>query len=112
MNFDSVRKIALEFADVEDSTIYGSPALKVSGKLMACIPVNKSAEPGSVAVQIDFERRSELLAADPKTYYVTDHYENHPIVLVRLTKISHDDLEELLGMSWHFVRRRPPSRNA
>jgi len=32
---------------VEESTAYGSPALKVRGKLLACVPVHRSAEPGS-----------------------------------------------------------------
>jgi hypothetical protein len=31
---------------VEESTAYGSPALKVRGKLLACVPAHRSAEPG------------------------------------------------------------------
>jgi len=87
IDFDTVRRIALSLPDVEESTIYRSPALKVRGKLLACIPIHKSAEPGSVAVRIGFDRRAELMAAAPDVYYLTDHYVNYPVVLVRLSRI-------------------------
>jgi hypothetical protein len=74
VTFDTVRKIALALPGVEETTAYGSPALKVHGKLMACIAINRSAEPGSLMVRVDFDDRAELLAADPDVYYLTDHY--------------------------------------
>jgi hypothetical protein len=103
VDFDTVREIALALPGVEESTAYGSPALKVGGKLLACIPINKSAEPGSLMVRVDFARRAELLAESPDVYYVTDHYENYPSVLVRLARIHPDALRDLLGMAWQFV---------
>jgi len=103
INFDTVRKLALELADVEDSTIHGSASLKVRGKLLTCLPVHKSAEPGSLAVRIDFDRRAELIATAPDVYYVTNHYLNYPTVLVRLARIHPDALKDLLGMAWSFV---------
>ena len=63
IDFDTVRRMALSLPDVEESTTYGSPALKVRGKLLTCIAVHKSAEPDSLAVRIDFEHRAELMAA-------------------------------------------------
>jgi hypothetical protein len=116
IDFDTVRTMARDLAGVEESTAYGSPALKVRGKLMAAIPVNKSAEPDSLAVSVDFERRSELLETAPDIYYLPDHYVNYPIVLVRLSRIQPDALRDLLGLAWRFAgsaRRRPaksPSR--
>ncbi|MGA8442549.1 MAG: MmcQ/YjbR family DNA-binding protein [Candidatus Sulfotelmatobacter sp.] len=82
MNFDAVRKIGLALPGVEESTAYGSPALKVRGKLLACVPSHRSAEPGSLAVRVGFDDRAELLAAAPDVYYVTDHYLNYSVVLV------------------------------
>jgi hypothetical protein len=103
LDFDAVRKIALSLPDVEESTTYGSPALKVRGKLLACIAIHRSAEPESLAVRVGFDARMELIAAAPDIYYVTDHYLNYPVVLVRLSRIRHDTLRDLLGMAWHFV---------
>jgi hypothetical protein len=108
VDFDTVRKIALELPDVEDATAYGSPAFKVRGKLLACIAINKSAEPGSLVVRIDFEQRDELLSGAPDVYYLTDHYANYPSVLVRLSRIQEDALRDLLRASWRFVNARTP----
>jgi hypothetical protein len=103
VTFDTVREIGLALPDVEDSTMYGKLALKVRGKLLTCLAIHKSAEPGSLVVRIDFEQRAGLLAEAPETYYVTDHYRNYPTVLVRLSRIRIDELRDLLGASWRFV---------
>jgi len=114
INFDTVRKIGLALPGVEESTAYGAPALKVHGKLLACVPVNRSAEPGSIMVRVDFDDRAELLAAAPDVYYVTDHYLNYNAVLVRLSRVTPDILRDLLGMGQRFVTaheaRRSPLR--
>jgi hypothetical protein len=114
INFDSVLKIGLALPGVEESTAYGSPALKVRGKLLACLPTHRSAEPGSLAVRVGFDDRAELLAAAPDVYYVTDHYLNYNAVLVRLSRVTPDVLRDLLGMAHKFVTadtaRRSPSR--
>jgi hypothetical protein len=90
------------------------PALKVNGKLLAWIPVNRSAEPDSLAVRVDFDDRADLLAEQPDVYYVTDHYVGYNAVLVRLSRVSPDVLKDLLGMAHKFVThnaaRRPPAR--
>jgi hypothetical protein len=103
ITFDVVREIGLGLADVEESTMYGSLALKVRGNLLACMAINKSAEPGSLGVRVDFDQRDALLAEAPQTYYVTDHYVNYPMVLVRLSQIRIDELRDLLTAAWKFA---------
>jgi hypothetical protein len=88
---------------VVNDTAYGAPALKLSGKLVACIPTNKSVEANSLVVHIDLEHRAELLRQQPDIYYITDHYAPHPTVLVRLSKINRTDLKELLRDACRFV---------
>ena len=112
-NFDTVRKIGLALPGVRESTAYGSPALKVRGKLLACVPVHRSAEPGSLVVCVGSDDRAELLATAPDVYYVTDHYLDCSTVLVRLSRITPDVLRDLLGMAHKFVTAdaaRSPSR--
>ncbi len=115
INFDTVRKIGLALPGVEASTAHGSPALKIRGKLLACVPTHHSAEPGSLMARVDFDDRAELLAADPDVYYVTDHYLNDTSVLVRLSRVTPDVLRDLLGMAHKFVTanaaHRSPSRS-
>lgn len=102
-NFDTVRELGLLLPGVVKDTAYGAPALKLSGKLVACLPTNKSAEANSVVVHIDLEHRAELLRQQPDVYYITDHYAPHPAVLVRLSKITKADLKELLRDACRFV---------
>ena len=112
MNFDSVRYVGLALPGVEESTAHGVPALKVHGKLLACVPANRSAEPASLVVHADFDDRAELLAADPDVYYVTEHYVGYSAVLVRLSRVNPEVLRDLLGLAYRFVTRKtgPQSR--
>ena len=55
---------------MEEGTTYGSPALKVGGKMFACMAIHRSAEPDTLAIRVDFNRRAELIAADPETYSI------------------------------------------
>jgi hypothetical protein len=104
VTFEAVRKIGLALPDVESGTMYGSPALKVHGRLLACLAIHKSAEPGSLVVRTDFDERAALLSEEPETYYLTDHYVNHPVVLVRLSKIRVGQMRDLLRSAYRFIK--------
>ena len=105
VTFDTVREAGLRLPGVEESTAYGKPALKIRGKLLACVPSNQSVEPDSLVVRIDFEQREELVAAEPDIYYLKDHYVGYACVLVRLPRIRKDALTDLLLSAWRFVTR-------
>ena len=45
-------------------------------------------------------RRKRLIADDPTVYFTTPHFEGYPAILVRLERISEDDLIELLTEAW------------
>lgn len=108
--FQIVRTIGLELPDVEESTMYGKPALKIRGKLLACMASHKSAEPGSLVVLIGFDERDALIADDPRVYYVKPHYHDYPSVLVRLALIDRDALRDLLHSAWRSVTASAPKR--
>jgi hypothetical protein len=122
IDFDTVRNIGRALPGVEESTAYGKPALKVNGQLLVCVPAHRSAEADSLVVRVDFEERTELLAAAPDVYYVTDHYVGYTAVLVRLSQVNPGMLRDLLGMAHKFLtaskapgslsrnRRKPRSR--
>jgi hypothetical protein len=109
--FARVRTLGLRLPDVEEGISWGSPALKTGGQMMAVIATHKTAEPGSLAVRLDFAQRDELVAADPATYYLKDHYVDYPCVLVRLDRIRDDALQDLLRMAYEFVRARARRRS-
>jgi hypothetical protein len=92
MTFKDVRKMALSLDGVEESTSYGTAAFKIRGKLIARLKEDGE----SLVVGTTFEEREEMMAAEPETYYVTDHYLKYPWVLVRLAKVHPDAMRDLL----------------
>lgn len=96
VTFETVRQIGLAFPHVEEGTSYGTPALKVKGKLF----VRLREDPDSLVIKMPFEQREELMAADPETYYITDHYRNYEWMLVRLSRVQADALRELLQTAY------------
>jgi hypothetical protein len=97
MTFATVRSIGLRMPGVEESTMYGSPALKLAGRPVACIASNKSAEPGTLVLWTTFEQREAMIAEEPETYYLKPHYDTFPVVLVRLSRVSRDAMRDLLA---------------
>lgn len=100
MTFDDVRDLALAWPAVEDSTCYGTPALKVKGKLLARLKEDGD----SLVVRMDFDERDIRMEAEPDVFYITDHYRGWPYVLLRLSKASPEVVKALLsahGGSWH-----------
>jgi len=49
----------------------------------------------------------QIPRADPKTYFVTDHYRGYPTVLVRLPRVRTAELRSLIDVAW---RRIAPKR--
>jgi hypothetical protein len=97
--FENVRRIALALGNVEEGTSYGTPAFKVGGELF--VRMHQDGE--SLVVRTDFEQREELMAANPETYYITDHYLNYEWILIRLARVQPDALRDLIRMGWRLA---------
>ena len=81
--------MVLSIEGVEESTSYGTAAFKIGGKLIARLKEDGE----SLVVGTTFEERDEMIATEPETYYITDHYLNYPWVLVRLAKVRPDAMK-------------------
>jgi hypothetical protein len=108
--FRQVEAIGAALPDVAVTTSWGSPTLKVRGKMFVCMAVNKSAEPNSLVVMMDMAQRDALLEDDPGTYYVTDHYVDYPCVLVRLSRVHPDALRDLIHSAYRFAAAKASKR--
>jgi hypothetical protein len=106
VTLEEVWKLGLALPGVERGTAYGSPALKVNGKMMACVPTHKSAEPNSLGFRIDRLDRPALLAESPALYYAPDHYLDYDIVLVRLDRLTPEVAHDLLAMAHRLMTRK------
>ena len=103
LTFKDVRKIALSLENVEEGTSYGTPAFKVDGKLLARLREDGE----SLVVGTTFEEREEMMAAEPETYYITDHYLKYPWVLVRLSRVPSSSLRDLLNRALRLASGKP-----
>jgi hypothetical protein len=81
---------------VEEESSYGTPALKVGGKLI----VRLKEDGETLALWVSFEERLALVNEQPDVFFVTPHYENYPMVLVRLATVDPEELRELLVEAW------------
>jgi hypothetical protein len=111
-DFKAVEAIGRTLPDVEVTTAWGSPALKVHGRMFVCIASHKSAEPNTLVVMMDFEDRDALIEDDPATYYLKDHYLNYPCVLVRLSRVRRDALRDLVAGAHRFVTAKASRKSA
>jgi hypothetical protein len=98
--YQRVCAIALRLPGVEESTAYGTPSLKVKGRIMCRL---RTEAEGALALRCDFLDRQILLQADPGVFFVTDHYLNYPMVLIRLDRIRRGALPDLILRSWRMV---------
>jgi hypothetical protein len=108
IDFKKVRVAAAALTDVEETTSYGAPALKVRGKMFVCQAINKQAEPNTLVVRMDIAQRDTLIEEDPAVYYLKDHYVDYPCVLVRLSRVDPDALRDLVQTAYRFVNAKSP----
>jgi hypothetical protein len=111
-SFKAVEAIGRTLPDVEVTTAWGQPALKVHGRMFVCIASHRSAEPNTLVVMMDFADRDALVADDPDAFYLKPHYVNYPCVLVRLSRVHADALRDLITGAHRFVSAKPPRKLA
>jgi hypothetical protein len=110
--FEAIQRIGAALPDVQITTAWGAPALKLRGKMFVCMATNKSAEPNTLVVMMDYAQRDALIEDDPATYYLKDHYVGYPCVLVRLSRVHPDALRDLVQSAYRFVSATAPKRTA
>ena len=76
------------------------------------LATHPSAEAETLVVRSSIEGRECLLEDAPDTYYLTDYYRRHLVVLVRLACIERDALRDLLSVSWRLILPKARRRRA
>lgn len=95
--WDDVRELALALPEAEESTSYRKPAFKVGGKAFAW---ESPHEHGALVLRCDALELPFILESDPAVFYVTPHYDGHPMMLVRVDTIDHEELAGRLKDAW------------
>lgn len=104
-DWESLKRLALGLGlpHVVEATSWGEPVLKAHGKLWVWWSPHEDAPVFKVAL----EEREVLLEAEPDTFFVTDHYRGHALVLVRPDRLDADWARANLRRVW---RRMAPKR--
>ena len=95
--FAKLLAAAAGLAEVEQTTSYGTPALKVRKKLLCRV---KDAD--TVVLMCPLEEKELLIEAAPEFYFETDHYKGWPAMLVRVHAIPVDELRLRLTRAWQM----------
>jgi hypothetical protein len=88
--------LSLELPHVIETTSWGQPTLKAHGKLWTWWSPTEDAP----VFKTTFEERDFLIEAAPETFFFTDHYRNHPLVLVRPDRLDADWAKARLVKTW------------
>jgi hypothetical protein len=97
--WDDVVAIGTALPEVEESTWFNTPSLKVRGKGFARL--RTEAEGGLVLV-CGLDEKAALLASGEPAFFTTPHYDGYGAILVDLDKVERRQLVELVEDAWRL----------
>jgi hypothetical protein len=90
-----MRHTLLPLPGVTEKMCFDDPAFYVNKKIFTNIKLKDQ------LLAIHTLERDEWMAADPDTFFITNHYLNYKYMLVRLETVSPGDLKTLLITAWY-----------
>jgi hypothetical protein len=87
-------KIALAVPGAEEVLWFNKPAVFLHGQFLTKVHDKEEAMTFRVS---SMEMRDMMLEAEPRLFYITDHYRNFPFVLARLSALTPKLLKELIA---------------
>ena len=110
-SWDDVRRIALALPETSEVTSRGLASWRVRDKAFVWErPLRKAdlralgqGAPAGPILGARVEHlvaKEALLADDPDVFFTTPHFDGYPAILVRLDRISPEDLEEVIVEAW------------
>lgn len=109
--FDDVRSVALALPETTEAVSRGNAHWRVKDKGFVWErPLRRSdlealgdAAPDGPILGVRTEHlmaKEAMLADDPEVFFTTPHFDGYPAVLVRLDRISPEDLTEVIVEAW------------
>lgn len=93
----TIREILLPLPGVEEYVCYLTPAFRVKKNLLA-----RLREDGET-LAVHSDDRDVWMNTGAGAFFITDHYRNYPMVLVKLPAVSHADLQQVLLEAWKQI---------
>ena len=113
MDFDDVIRIGSELPDVEVSTSYGTPALKVRGKAFCRLWGDDERQRKGPAVEgevlvvfVEVAEKRAWIETSDGALFDQAHYHGHGAMLVRLATVDDDLLADVLEQSYRLKAPR------
>jgi hypothetical protein len=94
------KKIALSFPGAHEKSSYGHPSVFIEKKFFTRLRVE---DDSIVLIVGSIDEREMMIESDPKTFHITDHYRNHPSVLVRIARLDTKTLRSMLERRWRAI---------
>jgi hypothetical protein len=101
--WDDVVRLTSELPEVEASTWYRTPALKVAGKGFARL---RTEAEGGLVVLCGLDEKAALLDSGDAAFFTTPHYDGYGSIIVDLDRVQVDQLRELLTEAWRLKAPR------
>jgi hypothetical protein len=102
ITLEKIRVLCKTLPGTTEGTSYGTPGFRVAKKLFARL---HGKEDAIVLLLNTVQEQQDLIASDPMSFYITDHYEGYAAILVRPT-VDDDSFFELLELAWRRVARK------
>jgi hypothetical protein len=87
-------KVALSFPDASEGPYFNKPAVFVGETFFTRVHTKEEAMVMAIG---SMEMRDMMLEAEPRLFYITDHYKKFPYLLARLSKLDKATLKDLLS---------------
>ena len=113
MTFEDCVRLTADLPEIEVSTSYGMPSLKVKGKSFCRMWSDREHDRDDVhdtevlVVFCEAEEKEALLDAHDGVFFETPHYVGHGAHLIRLADVDDDTLADALEHSYRL--KAPPS---
>ena len=101
-SWDDVVRIGCALPEVEESTSYRTPALKVRSRSFARL---RTEADDLLVLMCSLEEKEALLASGDPAFTTTAHYDGYGAILVDLDRVEEGQLAELIEEAW---RRKAP----
>ena len=99
------RKLMLAIPGTDERLWFNQPSVFIHDRFLSKVHHKEDA----VTLQIgSMEMRDMMLEAEPKLFYITDHYRKFPFVLARLSALTPKSLKEILTGRAAQLAAMPP----
>ena len=96
---EMVRDLALALPGVEEGICFGTPAFYLRSKLM--LRLREDGE--TLVTKFPAEEREAAIERAPDVFSITDHYRDHPVILVDLLAVDPGTLAALIEGAWRML---------